>query len=104
MPAQWDGLFGIVCSTLCVGGTFLVITLAAMQEARRTAAGRAAVLIAVMTGAFAFGQLLGPLAVGLAGSSSQALRVNLWLAATALLMGAVLLWLPGARSRRTVLG
>jgi len=95
MPALWDGLISILFSTLCVGGTFLVITLTAMQEARHTASGHAAVLIASMTGAFAFGQLLGPLAVGFAGSSGRAFRTNLLLATAALILGAVLLWLPG---------
>jgi hypothetical protein len=50
---------------VCVGGTFMVITLAGMLEARQQAT-QASPLIAAMTAAFATGQLLGPLVVGLA--------------------------------------
>jgi hypothetical protein len=47
-----------------VGGTFMVITLAGMQEARAAAGPHARGLMATMTSAFAAGQIAGPLAVG----------------------------------------
>lgn len=64
-PVLVDGVAGIVLAAVLVGGTFVVITMAAMQEARRLAGARAAPLMAALTAAFAFGQIVGPLTVPL---------------------------------------
>jgi hypothetical protein len=48
---------------LYVGGTFMVITLVALEEAKKVAGRDARVLIAAMTSAFAAGQIVGPLTV-----------------------------------------
>jgi predicted MFS family arabinose efflux permease len=65
MPVVSGGMPAIVVSALGVGGTFMVVTAAAMQESRRSVAPQhAAALIAVMTAAFAVGQIAGPLVVG----------------------------------------
>jgi MFS family permease len=63
VPLMVPGLAGILASALLVGGTFMVITMAGMQEARRAAGPRARALMAAMTAAFALGQILGPLTV-----------------------------------------
>ena len=74
LPAVWSNLAAVVGAALCVGGTFVVITLAGVQEARRVAGSRANALIAAMTAAFALGQVAGPLAVTLtSGGFSAAL-------------------------------
>jgi MFS family permease len=62
-PLLLRGLPGIVVAAVLVGGTFMVITMAGMQEARRVVGGHASVLIAAMTAAFAAGQIAGPLIV-----------------------------------------
>ncbi|HEV7880518.1 YbfB/YjiJ family MFS transporter [Bradyrhizobium sp.] len=49
-------------AALCVGGTFMVITMAGIQEARRLGGAR---VVALCTAAFAFGQIVGPLTVSL---------------------------------------
>src|SRR5207245_740185 len=59
-PLLVPGAIGIVLAALLVGGTFMVITMAGLQEAR--AAGGAP-LMAAMTAAFAAGQIAGPLVV-----------------------------------------
>jgi predicted MFS family arabinose efflux permease len=59
-PVVWPGIPGIAVAALCVGGTFMVITMAGMQEGRRVAGANAAVMIAAMTAAFAVGQIAGP--------------------------------------------
>jgi len=64
-PVLIGGATGIVLAAVLVGGTFVVITMAAMQEARRIAGARAAPLMAALTAAFAFGQIVGPLTVPL---------------------------------------
>jgi MFS family permease len=95
LPLVSTHLLAILGAALSVGGTFMVITLTAMQEAKRVAGPAATTLIAAMTAAFAAGQILGPLTVG-AGSFSGALG----LAAFVLAISALLLAWP---SRATVL-
>lgn len=63
LPVISSHLLAIFAAALCVGGTFMIITLAALQEARRVAASNATGLIAAMTSAFAAGQIIGPLTV-----------------------------------------
>jgi predicted MFS family arabinose efflux permease len=63
IPVVVPGIGGIMAAALLVGGTFVVATMAGMQEARRVAGERARALMAAMTSAFALGQIAGPLAV-----------------------------------------
>ncbi|MCP5373091.1 MAG: YbfB/YjiJ family MFS transporter [Hyphomicrobiales bacterium] len=65
-PALWPGLAAIVAGGVAVGGTFMVITMAGMQEAHRVAPPDDALRhIAAMTAAFAAGQMAGPPLAGL---------------------------------------
>ena len=90
-PVFWPGMAGVVFAALVVGGTFMVATMAGMQEARAAAGAEAAGLMAAMTAAFAAGQIAGPLSVsvllGAGGGFSGALLV----ACAALVAGALLL-------------
>jgi len=63
LPVFCPGIAGIVLAALLVGGTFMVITMAGMQEARLVAGEHAPALMAAMTSAFALGQIAGPLSV-----------------------------------------
>jgi MFS family permease len=85
----------LLCA-VCVGGTFVVATMAGLQEARRLAGPAAARWIAAMTAAFAAGQLLGPFAVGLLASTTRGngMAAASGLAGVVLLVGAVALWRP----------
>jgi MFS family permease len=78
-PVFWPGIGGIVLSALCVGGTFVVITMVGIQEARVVAGTHAPRLVAAMTAAFAAGQIVGPLSVsaiaGAGGGFSAALLI-----------------------------
>lgn len=62
-PIVIPGPAGIVVAAILVGGTFMVITMAGMQEGRRVAGADAPVLMGAMTSAFAAGQIIGPLSV-----------------------------------------
>ena len=64
-PVLAVNLYVLLFSALCVGGTFMVITMAGVQEARRLGGTQAPRLIAVYTAAFALGQIIGPLTVNL---------------------------------------
>lgn len=63
LPIAWPAIGGVMVAALAVGGTFMVITLAGMQEARAVAGPRASGLMAGMTSAFGIGQIVGPLLV-----------------------------------------
>jgi MFS family permease len=64
-PLLLTGMAGILIAAACVGGTFVVITMVGLQEARRAGGAR---LMAAMTAGFAAGQIAGPVVVGLAPS------------------------------------
>jgi MFS family permease len=97
VPLIVPGLAGIVAAALLVGGTFMVITMAGMQDARRAGAGRARSLMAAMTSAFALGQIVGPLILGLL---PRGFSFALILAAAMLALSALLL-LKGDKDERT---
>jgi len=101
LPAWRPGIGSILIAAVLVGGTFMVITQAGMQEARAVAGSQATRLMAAMTAAFAAGQLAGPLSVGyLVGPNADFSR-PLLAAALALLASALALFLPGEpRPRR----
>lgn len=96
LPVVWVSLTSVVIAALLVGGTFMVITMIAMQEARVRAEGNATVILARMTAAFAFGQLMGPIASGALGQLtteySTALNYALGLAGAGLILSAMYLW------------
>lgn len=64
-PVLTVNLYVLMFSALCVGGTFMVITMAGIQEARRLGGTQGPRLIAAFTAAFALGQIVGPLTVTL---------------------------------------
>jgi MFS family permease len=65
LPAAAPRSIGLLAaSALCIGGTFMVVTMSGLQEARRVAGAAAPRMMAAMTAAFGTGQLIGPLLVG----------------------------------------
>jgi MFS family permease len=94
-PVFWPGVGGIVLAALCVGGTFVVITMVGLQEARTVVASEGNAnpsrLMAAMTAAFAAGQIVGPLSVSLLVSAGGGFDAALLIACAALVAGAVLL-------------
>lgn len=62
-PVAQPGALGVMIAAVLVGGTFMVITMAGMQEAREVAGPNAPALMGAMTSAFAAGQIIGPLSV-----------------------------------------
>lgn len=94
-PALSSSVAAIVVSALCVGATFVVVTLVGFQDARRNAQGPPTRLMAAMTAAFAVGQLLGPPFVAFASTQGNAILVPS-LAATATLLACALTLAVGA--------
>ena len=96
-PALWAGLGGIALAALCVGATFVTITMLGLQEAREVAGAQAPRLMAAMTAAFAAGQIAGPLSVSLLVSAGGGFAAALWTACGALAAGAALLATSSSR-------
>lgn len=96
LPIVRGDLTGVVLAALLVGGTFMVITMVAMQEARARAETRATEVLGRMTAGFAAGQLAGPLVNALiahfAPDAATALHVALGMSATGLLASSYYLW------------
>jgi MFS family permease len=87
-PVVIPGLPGILFSALCVGGTFMVITMAGLREAMAVAGSHAARLMAAMTAAFAAGQIAGPVFISLLVQQGWPFDVGLLIASAALTAGA----------------
>ncbi|MCY1263296.1 putative MFS-type transporter YbfB [compost metagenome] len=91
MPIMLPGLAGLAVAALCVGGTFMLITLLGLQEARQQAGANAQKLLAAMTAAFAAGQLAGPIAANFVLELGWAFNAALWLGTAGLLASSALL-------------
>jgi predicted MFS family arabinose efflux permease len=90
-PLFVPGLAGILLSAVLVGATFVTMTLAGMQEARRIHGDAARPLMAAMTAAFAVGQLIGPVLVALAQAIPHGFTIVLIAATAGLLASAIAL-------------
>jgi predicted MFS family arabinose efflux permease len=91
LPALLPGIAPIMVAALAVGGTFMVITMVCMQEARVIGGAHATGLIAVLTAAFAAGQIVGPLSVSWLAGAAGGFSAALLLASAVLAAGALVL-------------
>jgi MFS family permease len=88
LPIVWSGIVPIMLAALFVGGTFMVITMAGMQEARSVGGMRATGLMAALTSAFALGQIAGPISVSLVVGAGGNFSAALVIACVALVVSA----------------
>ena len=95
LPSVWTHGLAILASALLVGGTFVIVTLAGVQEARARATHDPGPALARMTAAFATGQIAGPIASALLlhVPALQARGLDLALQAAALSLFATAWWL-----------
>jgi MFS family permease len=104
MGSQWVLVIGVLApviavnvptlsvAALCVGGSFMVITMAGIREAMRLGGAHAARAVGVMTASFGLGQIAGPLIVGLFAGSSGARVIPSLLAVLALVASNIVLY------------
>ena len=97
-PALAVNVPTLLISAVCVGGTFMVITMAGIKEALRLGGAPASLAVGVMTAAFGAGQIAGPLTVSLLGRSDHAFAWASALAAVGLVAGNCGLLFLGDRS------
>ena len=72
LPLATQALWALAASAVLVGGTFMVATMAGLQLVREQLPANPTPLLARMTGAFAAGQIAGPLLVRALGPGSWA--------------------------------
>ena len=94
-PAAWVNVPTLLISAVCVGGTFVVITMAGIKEALRLGGAPASLAVGVMTAAFGAGQIAGPLLMGLLGRSDHAFAWASLIAAASLVAGNIALLVFG---------
>jgi MFS family permease len=81
----------LLISALCVGGSFMVITMAGIKEALRLGGARGAQAVSLMTAGFGIGQIAGPLMVGYFAQSHNAFAWPSLLAVSLLISSSVAL-------------
>jgi predicted MFS family arabinose efflux permease len=86
-PALAINLATLLFSAVCVGGTFMIITMAGIKEALRLGGAPAPLAVGVMTAAFGAGQIVGPLAVSMLGRSGHAFALASGIAVLGLVAG-----------------
>ncbi|MFM0594403.1 YbfB/YjiJ family MFS transporter [Paraburkholderia dilworthii] len=99
----WPTAGGFSLGSILIGLPFTAITLFAMREARHLRGDHAAGLMGYATAAYGIGQIIGPLVAAPIAEHTGSFSLALWLAAGALLLGAIGLiavahW-PHGRSR-----
>jgi len=101
LPVIHSHILTIITAGLCVGGTFMIITMTGMKEAHRIAPPQDVMRhIAVMTAAFATGQMIGPVFASSIYDLTQSFAVSLIITSAILVITAMTL--VGALSKKEV--
>jgi MFS family permease len=82
----------LLMAALCVGGSFMVITMAGIREALRLGGASAAQAVGLMTAGFGIGQIAGPLMVGYFAESRNAFAWPSLIAGSVLILSNVVLY------------
>jgi len=88
LPVVWSGIVPVMLAALLVGGTFMVVTMVGMQEARTAGGAHATGLMAAATSAFALGQIAGPMSVSVLVGAGGDVTAALVIACVALAVSA----------------
>jgi MFS family permease len=86
-PALAVNVPTLLLSAVCVGGTFMIITMAGIKEVLRHGGAPASLAVGVMTAAFGAGQIIGPLTVSLLDRSGHAFALASLIAVIGLVAG-----------------
>jgi len=92
LPVVYTHIVSIIVAGVCVGGTFMIITMAGMKEAHRVAPPDDVMRhIGVMTASFATGQIIGPLFASAVYGLTQNFSVSLSVTSVTLMVTALTL-------------
>jgi predicted MFS family arabinose efflux permease len=86
----WPSALGVFLAAILVGGTFMGLTALGLLGAQARATGDPRRVVALMTGAFGLGQMVGPLFAGIASDHLGSFSAPSIIAALALCVAAVL--------------
>ena len=86
----WQTVSGVLAAAILVGGTFMGITALGLIQARALATGEPRRALALMTGSFGLGQIVGPAFAGTLSDSLGSFTAPSVAAAVALFVAAVL--------------
>jgi predicted MFS family arabinose efflux permease len=86
----WSSSAGILCAALLLGGTFMGLTALGLMRARELGTGNPRRAIALLTGSFGVGQIVGPIFAGVAYDMTGDFALPSYAAAGALLVAAML--------------
>ena len=101
LPVIHPHILSIIAAGLCVGGTFMIITMTGMKEAHRIAPPQDVMRhIAVMTASFATGQMIGPVFASSVYDLTQSFAVSLIITSATLIITAMIL--VGASSKKEI--
>ncbi|MEX3007458.1 YbfB/YjiJ family MFS transporter [Hoeflea sp. TYP-13] len=90
LPVIWPHISTVIIAGICVGGTFMIITMMGMKEAHRIAPVHDVMRhISVMTAAFASGQMIGPLFAGVLYDVTRSFNASLVITSLALAITAL---------------
>ena len=96
LPSLWLNGWTIALAALLVGGTFMAVTMTAVQESRARSPQNPTAFVSRMTAGFAVGQIAGPvcssLLLYLPWARAQGLNIALQAAAAGLVLSAAWLW------------
>ena len=99
LPVFYPNILTIFSAGLCVGGTFMIITMTGMKEAHRIAPAHDVIRhIAVMTASFATGQMIGPVFASTVYDLTQSFAFSLVSTSVALIITAMTLMNSSAQS------
>lgn len=86
----WPSVLGVFLAAILVGGTFMGLTALGLMGARARAVGDPRRVLALMTGSFGLGQIVGPLFAGIASDRLGGFTAPSIVAALALILAALL--------------
>ncbi|MGQ3480094.1 YbfB/YjiJ family MFS transporter [Paenibacillus sp. TY11] len=95
MPVWLPNIFGVMLGSVLFGGTFMGISMLALAAARMSRPSSGNRAIALMTGFYGIGQILGPIGAGIVLEVAHSYNLSLLLAALVLVAAAIIL-LSGA--------
>ena len=102
LPVMHPHILAIIMAGFSVGGTFMIITMAAMKEVHRSTPPEDVMRhVAMMTASFATGQIIGPVFATVVHSLTQSFTASLIIASAALTVTATTLMGSSAKSKAT---
>ena len=88
----WPTTVGVFLAAILVGGTFMGLTALGLMEARARSVGDPRRALALMTGAFGLGQIVGPIFAGIASDRLGSFTAPSIVAALGLVLAALLVF------------